>query len=117
MRLLLLLLLSPAIALGCSSSDSTGGPSDTSVGDAASDTKTSDAAIDSATTPNTCMTGGGTCGCAGGCAPGFKHGTAAQDNACPQPCDGCGACSEWCCVPDPTTTSDAGDAADAPSDG
>lgn len=44
-----------------------------------------------------CAALGGQCQCAGGCSTGF-HSAGAAD--CPQPCAGCGACSQECCVPD-----------------
>jgi hypothetical protein len=101
-----------SLMIGCGSSDSTTGPTDTSVVDsAASDGKASDAPVDTTPPAASCVVAGGQCGCAGGCPGGTHHGSAAEDNSCPQPCDGCGACSEWCCLPD--LASDAGDAGDA----
>jgi hypothetical protein len=93
------------LLIGCGGSDET--TTDASIVDAGADTKTTS----DAPTGNACLEAGGTCGCAGGCPMGSMHGTVAQDNACPQPCPGCGACSQWCCLPAPT--SDAGDAGDA----
>ena len=85
---------------------STAEPADATV-DATLDA-TADAKTDApAPGPNTCLEAGGQCQCAGGCNPGFHHGTFKDDNACPQPCPGCGGCSQWCCVPDPDAGSDA----------
>lgn len=63
----------------------------------------------------TCADVGGTCGCAGTCADPHPD----SYSLCPQPCDGCGACSEECCVPDAVDaggTGDAGGPADAGMD-
>ena len=109
MRAFWLLPLFPLLATGCSSSDSTTGSSDATV----TDSKASDGSApvdtggDTTPPPNTCLLAGGQCGCAGGCPTGTHHGAFTDDNACPQPCDGCGACSEWCCLPD-VPASDAG---------
>lgn len=48
----------------------------------------------------TCAAAGGTCDCAGGCATGSHPAEPPLRDMCPQPCDGCGACSQWCCLPD-----------------
>lgn len=99
------------VAWGCGGSDETssGCPArecsttDASIGD----TSTADTRVD-APTGNACQEAGGQCGCAGGCPTGSRHGNSVEDNACPQPCPTCGACSQWCCIPEP---SDPGDAA------
>ena len=77
--------------------------------DGATDGRGTDAATDGAVDASGgCEAAGGVCGCAGGCNPGFHPAPSPLLDMCPQPCDGCGACSQWCCLPD-----DAGTPADA----
>ena len=79
------------LLFGCGGSEET---TDASLVDASADTK------NQPETGPSCVAGGGVCACAGACPSGSMHGASfAQDNTCPQPCDGCGACSQWCCVP------------------
>lgn len=86
---------------GCSSSTS---PEVTDAGamDAArADSGARDGAtVDAPEGPSACVIAGGVCGCAGGCSPGYHPAPAPLLDACPQPCDGCGACSQQCCLPD-----------------
>jgi hypothetical protein len=99
--------VAPMLLLGCSSSDASTATDATVTDSSAADGKATDAPVDTTPLPNTCLLAGGQCGCAGGCPAGMHHGSGTDDNACPQPCDGCGACSEWCCLPDVPAT-DAG---------
>lgn len=98
-----------SLPIGCSSSEnSEGAGSGGSAGSAGSATggatggngASSGTGGSGATT--SCADLGGQCQCAGGCETGF-HSAGLVD--CPQPCDGCGACGQECCVPD---VSDAG---------
>ncbi|MCC7540340.1 MAG: hypothetical protein IT379_29255 [Deltaproteobacteria bacterium] len=73
------------------------GSRDGAAGDAAA---IDGAAPDGAIGPSGCEAAGGTCGCAGGCGPGFHPAPAPLLDMCPQPCDTCGACSQQCCLPD-----------------
>lgn len=57
-------------------------------------------AVDAPVGPSACEAAGGMCGCAGGCAAGSHPAPAPLLDACPQPCDGCGACGQQCCLPD-----------------
>ncbi len=104
----LVLELCTVTVLGCSGSTSPsgtdgGGGLDAARADGATpgDAGARDAAAsDAPEGPSACVMAGGTCGCAGGCAPGFHPAPAPLLDACPQPCDGCGACGQQCCLPD-----------------
>jgi len=87
MRILALMVL--GLLAGCSSEDTSGSTGDSSDG---------------------CIKAGGQCNC--GCEGGFVLADPPLRDACPQPCDQCGACSPQCCMPAPPTDggADAGDA-------
>ncbi|MCC6897799.1 MAG: hypothetical protein IT377_02430 [Polyangiaceae bacterium] len=106
-----LALLGALIALACSSSGTTNGTGGATGSGGNGATSGSGGAGGSAASSGTgggtgggvsCVQLGGQCQCAGGCGTGY-HSAGAAD--CPQPCAGCGSCSEECCVPD---ASDAG---------
>src|SRR5215208_4912984 len=79
-------------AHGCADDGDPPAPDPSPQNDAAFDAPQSD--------PQGCSRGGGQCGCAGSCQPGFKPAPSPLLFACPQPCDQCGACSMQCCVPE-----------------
>lgn len=88
-----LLLISIAVAMAACS----GGTGSETIDAAAAD---GDAAFDASTSPfdQLCEAAGGSCDCSCG------EGRPTEDvehNDCPQPCDDCGGCSLFCCVPEP----------------
>lgn len=98
-------------ALGLGLLGGTGCSSDSSKGDAAPGgdlTRTRDATIWEASSSSDskinkpsgqrCEAAGGNCGCS--CGDPFPI-DAPEHNDCPQPCATCGACSQFCCLPDP----------------
>ncbi|MBK7584773.1 MAG: hypothetical protein IPI67_31865 [Myxococcales bacterium] len=101
-----------AVACGSSGSGDTGSGGSSGAGGTGASSGAgggaADAQSDAPPPGEGCAKAGGTCGCAGGCGPGFHSAPGPLLYDCPQPCDTCGACSQECCLPD---------VADAGSDG